>query len=231
MQTLAKINNVPIQMANDGSKMIPIKPICEALGVDPEGQRQRIERDEILSSVAFIIKAVGADKKEREMFCIPLKFSFGWLFTIDTSRVNEDARKSVIKYKLQCYDVLYRHFTEQEEFMQERQEKINEKILEYDNIRAEYRETEKRLRQAKADLYAVKDMTIEEWRNAKIQTELEFEPEEGDSSFRSRSIRNDTRRWACGKKRRRRMQREGTTPVCRRRTLLPQQRNRHSEMQ
>jgi len=179
MQTLAKINNVPIQMANDGSKMIPIKPICEALGVDFSAQRQRIERDEILYSTVGMITTVGADKKEREMFCLPLKFTFGWLFTIDTNRINEDARKSVIKYKLECYNVLYRHFTEQEEFMQERQEKINEKIVEYDNIRAEYRETEKRLRQAKADLYAVKDMTIEEWRNSKIQTVLEFveEPE------------------------------------------------------
>ena len=44
-----------------------IRPICEALGVDPEGQRQRIERDEILGPTACMIKAVAGDGKDREM--------------------------------------------------------------------------------------------------------------------------------------------------------------------
>jgi hypothetical protein len=181
-KTLAKINNVAIQMSNDGCKMIPIRPICEALGIDPDSQRKRIERDEILSSVAVVMTATGSDKKQYEMYCLPLKFTFGWLFTIDTNRVNEDARKSVIKYKLECYNVLYRHFTRTEEFLQARQELVNEKIIEYDSIRAEYRETEKRLRQAKADLYSAKDLTIEEWEKSKIQMELDFAGDEPETS-------------------------------------------------
>ena len=64
-RNLAKVNDVFIQLVEDSeSKLIPVKPICEAIGVDFEGQRQRIERDEILNSVAFITKATGADGKQ-----------------------------------------------------------------------------------------------------------------------------------------------------------------------
>ena len=46
---IARVNNVDILSTGD-EQFVAIRPICEALGVDPEGQRQRIERDEILSN-------------------------------------------------------------------------------------------------------------------------------------------------------------------------------------
>lgn len=59
---IARVNNVDILSTGD-EQFVAIRPICEALGVDPEGQRQRIERDEILGLVACMIKAVAADGK------------------------------------------------------------------------------------------------------------------------------------------------------------------------
>lgn len=108
-KTIVRVNNVDI-IATSDEQMIAIRPICEALGIDEEGQRQRIVRDEILSSTACMIKAVAADGKDREMYCIPYKYVFGWLFSIDTSRVNEEARPAVLRYKEECYEALYRHF-------------------------------------------------------------------------------------------------------------------------
>lgn len=93
--------------SNDPRQLVPIKPICDALGIDAKAQRNRIDRDEILNSTGVIMTSVAADGKEREMYCIPLRYVFGWLFSIDTNRVDEEARPSVIKYKMQCYDVLY----------------------------------------------------------------------------------------------------------------------------
>lgn len=55
---IARVNNVDILSTSD-EQLVAIKPICEAIGIDWEGQRQRIERDEILSSVACMIKATG----------------------------------------------------------------------------------------------------------------------------------------------------------------------------
>lgn len=57
---IARVNNVDIVSTSD-EQMVAIRPICEALGIDANGQKQRIERDEILSSTACMIHAVAAD--------------------------------------------------------------------------------------------------------------------------------------------------------------------------
>lgn len=126
------INNVDIVVTNDG--LVPIKPICEALGIDDEGQRQRIERDEILASVTFMTKATGKDGKAYQMVAIPVKYVFGWLFTIDASRVNPEIKDSVIKYKRECYETLYNHFNGQQERRNEQDDLERSLIAERDAI-------------------------------------------------------------------------------------------------
>lgn len=88
----------------DGKFFIALKPICEVLEVDWEGQRQAIERHPIFKATTFILKAVGADGRTREMVCIPEKFIYGWLLSF--SPKNEQH----IQFQLQCYEVLYSHF-------------------------------------------------------------------------------------------------------------------------
>ena len=102
VKEIAKVNNVAIMASNDPNQLVPIKPICDALGIDAKAQRNRIDRDEILSSTGVIMTSVAADGKEREMYCIPIRYVFGWLFSIDTNRVDEEVRASVIKYKIHC---------------------------------------------------------------------------------------------------------------------------------
>ena len=46
------------------------------------------------------------------MFCLPLKYIFGWLFSIDESKVNPRSKEIFIRYKDECYDVLYDHFVQ-----------------------------------------------------------------------------------------------------------------------
>lgn len=65
---IAKVNNVTIMAGNDPNRMVPIKPICDALGIDAKAQRNRIDRDEILGSTGVIMTSVAADGKEREMY-------------------------------------------------------------------------------------------------------------------------------------------------------------------
>lgn len=113
MQTLiSKINGVDIvTVERDGEIFVPIKPICEAIGIDVESQRDKIQADEILSSTAVFSTAVAADGKEREMYCLPLRYVYGWLFTINPKNVAPEAREAVAVYRRKCYDVLYEHFT------------------------------------------------------------------------------------------------------------------------
>ena len=106
------INGVEIfaEITENGQVFIPVKPICQAIGVDSEAQRQRIMRHYILGSTAFTLKAVAADEKEREMLCLPLEYIYGWLFTIDANLVAESRRETVANYQRECYSILYRHF-------------------------------------------------------------------------------------------------------------------------
>jgi len=174
-QNLAKINNVAIQMVSDSNeKFIPIRPICEALGIDIHSQRKRIERDEILNSVGVIMTATGTDKKQYEMYCIPFKFVFGWLFTIDTSRINEDAREAVIKYKLECYNVLYNHFTSFANFVDQKQSKMEEQLSVVKEAKANFTHARNTLYEAEKKLQIISKLTIEDYDTEKNQLKLEF---------------------------------------------------------
>lgn len=53
---------------------------------------------------------VAADGKQREMVCLPLEFVYGWISTINTKNVSAKAHDSVLRYQLECYDILYQHF-------------------------------------------------------------------------------------------------------------------------
>lgn len=82
---ITRVNNVDIVSTSD-EQLVPIRPICEALGIDANGQKQRIERNEILGPVACMIHATGKDGKTYDMYAIPYMYIFGWLFSIDTSK-------------------------------------------------------------------------------------------------------------------------------------------------
>lgn len=108
---ISKINGVDIVTVNhNGETYVPIKPICQALGIDFAAQYNKLQADETLSSTIAIIAMVGADNKEREKVCLALKFVYGWLFTINPGKVAPEAREAVIRYRRECYDVLYNHF-------------------------------------------------------------------------------------------------------------------------
>ena len=97
-------------ITKDGKKFVVPKQICENLGIDWSAQRQKIERDSVLSSTMVMITTVAKDGKNREMSALPLEYLNGWLFGIDDTRVKEEIRQKVIDYKKQCYIVLYEYF-------------------------------------------------------------------------------------------------------------------------
>lgn len=157
-QQITTINGVNIfAEVTENGIFIPIKPICTALGVDPEGQRQRIERHYILSSIAFTLKVVAADGKEREMLCLPLEYVYGWLFTIDANLVAENIRERVAEFQRECYDALYRHFAGSLRRQVETNEAeiaalraVNDAITKEKEAKAERQQAEKRLAAVRA---------------------------------------------------------------------------------
>lgn len=104
---ITRVNNVDI-VATSFEQLVPIRPICDALGIDAKVQRQKIQEDEDLSSTGVLSTSVGADGKEREMLCLPIRYIFGWLFTINPKNVMSDAEAKLKKLRsltMDDYDV------------------------------------------------------------------------------------------------------------------------------
>jgi len=94
-----------------GEVFVPIRPVCDNLGVTLAGQRERINRDPVLSEEVTSV-SVTLTQQAREMICLPLKFIPGWLFGINANRVKPVIRERLIRYQRECYDVLAEAFTE-----------------------------------------------------------------------------------------------------------------------
>lgn len=70
----AKFNNQDLVIISENAdKFVPIKPICSALGIDFKSQYAKLKDDDNLSSVMVLSTTTGADGKNYERFCLPLK--------------------------------------------------------------------------------------------------------------------------------------------------------------
>ncbi len=92
----------------DGKPWISVRSVCQAIGIDVENQRRKLQADERFMCGA--ITAHDAIGRSQEMFCIPLEQLNGWLFSIQPGRVREDIRPNLIRYQRECFEVLYNHF-------------------------------------------------------------------------------------------------------------------------
>lgn len=100
-------DEILVVRADDGTVYVPVRPICERLGIDWSGQRQRIMRDAVLSKYFVGVTPTKSGRGNPNMKALPLEYLNGWLFGINASRVNEDVRGQVIRYQEDCYKVLY----------------------------------------------------------------------------------------------------------------------------
>ncbi|MCP4419739.1 MAG: hypothetical protein GY805_24270 [Chloroflexi bacterium] len=92
----------------NGRVYVPLRSICNNLGVAWPAQRKRILRDAVLSEemTPVIVTITGTGQKV-ETQCLPLEYLNGWLFGINASRVADAVRPSLIAYQKECYTVLY----------------------------------------------------------------------------------------------------------------------------
>lgn len=158
----------------DGTWFIAIKPICEVLGIKYEHQFERLQSHKILGQLFRKHGMVAADKRMREMVCLPEKVIYGWLFSI-----NSDSPE-LINYQWKCYEVLYDHFhgaltgrmnalgerSDTEIKIHELQERLNEKLLgseeflQIQELKQKQKDIAKTLKQLDVDLMA-KQLSLE----------------------------------------------------------------------
>lgn len=89
---------------------IPIRPICEYLGLAWNGQFERLKRDPVLSEAIRSVRVTRTERGEREVLALPVDYLNGWLFGVNPTRVKPELRDKVIRYQRECYRALARAF-------------------------------------------------------------------------------------------------------------------------
>lgn len=171
---IARVNNVDIVSASDEQKLVPIKPICEALSIDLESQRKKIQNHYLLSSTAVLSTVVAADGKAREMFCLPMGYIFGWLLTINPANVAEENRENLAAYQTECYNVLYRYFTVRSQFVEQKQIEIDRQLSIVDDAKDHFRNAKNVLSDAEAKLKQLRSLTMDDYDIENRQLKLDF---------------------------------------------------------
>lgn len=98
-----------------GDIYIPVKPLCEMMGVSWTGQRRRINRDAVLSEAIRSVNVTFTEPnrtRQIAMLCLPLDYISGFLFGINADRVKPEIKEKLIRYQRECYKVLNEAFIE-----------------------------------------------------------------------------------------------------------------------
>jgi hypothetical protein len=149
----------------DGTWFVALRPILDALNVDTERHLRNVKMDDILAQHLSEQTGVAADTKLRKMTCLPEKFIYGWLFTINSDSIE------LRQFKELCYNVLYNHFhgaltgrmnalaekSETELKILDLQEKLETQLLESN----EYQEIQELKKKQKNITRTLKDLDIE----------------------------------------------------------------------
>ncbi len=98
-----------VQMST-GDIYVPIRQMCELLGISYQGQIDRIRRDPVLSKYELMSPIEQAQGGSQSANCIALKYIPGWLFGINASRVKAGVRDKLLLYQEQVYDVIWQAF-------------------------------------------------------------------------------------------------------------------------
>jgi hypothetical protein len=105
-----ELTAVRVEIEGKSAVYVPVRPICDYMGVDWSAQFRRINRDPVLSAEVIpcvvVTATQGQPDQRREMLCLPLDMVNGWLFGINANRVKEELRDRLIQYQRECYRVL-----------------------------------------------------------------------------------------------------------------------------
>jgi hypothetical protein len=108
---------IPVPFYNDtlllvdesGAPFVPMKPVVTNMGLDWKSQHVKLTQN--FGSVMAIITTTGADGKQYEMVCLPLRKLAAWLYSINPGKVKPELRDKIIQYQNECDDVLWDYWT------------------------------------------------------------------------------------------------------------------------
>lgn len=91
----------------EGKKFIAYKPICDVLGIDANRCYKNLKKDYIIGPELAVLPMQVENNgiiQFRKMTCIPEKYIYGWIFSLNSE--NEKLRH----FKKECHNVLFNYF-------------------------------------------------------------------------------------------------------------------------
>ena len=112
--TINFFSDTVIAIKIDEIVYVPIKPICENLGIAWASQLEKIKADSLLSK-AILSTSMATNSGTQSTLCLPLKYMYGWLMKLNPSKVAPHVSDKLIQYQELIYDVIYNHFHPKQE--------------------------------------------------------------------------------------------------------------------
>ncbi|MGH1338997.1 MAG: phage antirepressor N-terminal domain-containing protein [Aureispira sp.] len=107
-QKFLEFNGKNIVFLNkEGTYWIALKPILDSLNLVADSYLKRTKRDAFFSTCLDTMSIqVGENtlKQGRKMTCLPEKYIYGWICSLNGDQ------PELLNYKKTCYELLYNHF-------------------------------------------------------------------------------------------------------------------------
>jgi hypothetical protein len=84
---------------------VPVRLICQALGIDVASQSERIQSHEVLSRGLRVVR-VRQGQQLRSVAALLHRYIPFWLATISPHQVREDVRPKLVRYQTELVDIL-----------------------------------------------------------------------------------------------------------------------------
>jgi hypothetical protein len=102
---------IPAAQLTDGMILVPLRPICDYLGLSWAGQRERTLRHSVLAAAVRSVRVTRTEAGGlRDVLALPLELLPGWLFGINAERVRPALRDKITRYQAECFQVLWNAF-------------------------------------------------------------------------------------------------------------------------
>ena len=102
-------NNL-LLIEHKGEPYTPMRPIVEGMGLNWSYQYRKLQNHTKRWGVAVI--ATPSKGGEQSMLSLPLKKLFGWMMTIQPSRVKPELRETIEMYQDECDNALWAYWSE-----------------------------------------------------------------------------------------------------------------------
>ncbi|MBK9728455.1 MAG: hypothetical protein IPO86_10085 [Saprospiraceae bacterium] len=160
---IVKVNDIDIECPFENEQhFVAVRSVCQALKIDHQKQYDRIKNDPILGDVYTdtVYASDSTGLRKQAMFCLPIKYVFGWLFSIDESKVNPKAKTAFLNFKRECYEVLYDHFSQKGLLYERREKLISNKERDLDDQKKAKSVISENIRRLKSEIIEIRQAPI-----------------------------------------------------------------------